>query len=502
MCKFNISKEQLQLVYCENQSLNKTANILGVSSKTIKRRMIEYGLEYKPKIRHTCNENFFSESQKSHLQYYWAGFIAADGNLYKHNYSYVLSIKLATRDIQHLNLFKEDINSTAPILNSSTITTFKNRAPKEYFKSTIQITSKKIFNDLMRFNIVPAKTYIYKPPEFLKTDEYLNSFILGLIDGDGCAHINKNTVTVSIVGTKETVSFVRDVVQQQFPEINCKIYKRGNFTYVYEFCGNRHISQFYDWLYSNNNRFLLRKQTILVQSKTLMSHHKYNHKDKYSFSANKQQLEELYLEHKNINKIASILGFSYPTITKYMGKYNLKYNKQKYSKDDMFFDCAYESENQFYWAGYLSGKSGIRKEKILVLSDSNTEKIEQLKSVMKISCKNTKFSISSIKIVEDLAKFGIVSNKDINNHIPNWLKVHKFVKYFIRGRLDAKSSYNNLVLEICGSKLFLLDLKDVLENNNIYTSSVPKNIGKNAFRLVYCGENAKKLYYWAYSANE
>src|SRR5271157_1835828 len=99
--KIVIDKDELLDTYEKNgRSLHQTAKILGTSSMTIKRRFDEYGLAYDPKPKYSCNEAFFDELNEKSM--YWLGFLATDGNVQKHHYSYEIKLALATKDIEIL----------------------------------------------------------------------------------------------------------------------------------------------------------------------------------------------------------------------------------------------------------------------------------------------------------------------------------------------------------------------------------------------------------------
>lgn len=75
--------------------------------------MKEFDLEYLPKKQYSCNEKFFNSINEKSA--YWAGFIIADGCVRKHNYSYEVSINLATRDRDQLIKFNNELESDYPI---------------------------------------------------------------------------------------------------------------------------------------------------------------------------------------------------------------------------------------------------------------------------------------------------------------------------------------------------------------------------------------------------
>ena len=84
---------------------------------------------------------------------YWLGFLMADGA----NSNGVLELKLAIKDIEHLEQFKKDIKS------SNVINTGKQECSISKYKTICEwahfsIRSKIITRDLERWGIVPNKT--------------------------------------------------------------------------------------------------------------------------------------------------------------------------------------------------------------------------------------------------------------------------------------------------------------------------------------------------------
>lgn len=151
------------------------------------------------KNKYVCNEEYFS--QDSIESYYWAGFIAADGWVASRDFQ--LGILLAGKDINHLKLFKEAIQSTNPIhirKNGSVV---------------IRLSSRKVSNDLKnKFNITTKKTFTLKFPD-IKNKERLDAFILGYIDGDGCIYNTNGRLGLQVVGTQDFLLGV----QKRFNEI-------------------------------------------------------------------------------------------------------------------------------------------------------------------------------------------------------------------------------------------------------------------------------------------
>ena len=107
----------------DNQvSEKKAAEHFKLSYKTLPYYKRKYGLEINPigngkftyryERQHNVNDDFFNNPNI--LNCYWAGFIAADGCIGRRNNN-VLSIGLSSKDKQHLETFKNNINFSGPI---------------------------------------------------------------------------------------------------------------------------------------------------------------------------------------------------------------------------------------------------------------------------------------------------------------------------------------------------------------------------------------------------
>lgn len=152
------------------------------------------------------DDNYFSNI--SEVNSYYAGFIAADGNINKNNPN--LTITLSEKDKIFLEEFVKNLKSDYPIRNYNS-----NGFPV----SSLIVTSQQICSDLKEhFNIVPDKSLIYVPP--VLEQPYLDCFIMGLIDGDGTIGFSarktcKDSLYITLIGTKDSC----DLVKNRFEEI-------------------------------------------------------------------------------------------------------------------------------------------------------------------------------------------------------------------------------------------------------------------------------------------
>jgi hypothetical protein len=269
-----IEKEILLKTYEDyGRSMRATGKALNTSEKTIMRRMKEYGIEWDKKVFYPCNDNFFDELNEKSL--YWLGFLATDGNVYKHNYSHTVSLKLAAKDKEHVLTFKSNIESAAPfhnIIKKANNIAFKK---KEYPAVQFTITSEKIFNRLAEFNIVPNKTHIYRFPEQLKTHSDVRHFIRGCLDGDGWWREHKNNgksytteIRVGMCGTPEFVKEMYDIIKEQCVIDSGSYYvRKSGKTADFEFCSKSDVNDIVDYLYKDATIYLQRKYDLAMKAK-------------------------------------------------------------------------------------------------------------------------------------------------------------------------------------------------------------------------------------------
>jgi hypothetical protein len=137
---------------------------------------------------------------------YWAGYLAADGNIDKDSNR----ISFIQKDKSVLKRFQECIKYTQGKITSRTDKKLGNVC------SYIRISSKQMVEDLAaNFNIIPNKSLVLEPPTKLNYQCAL-AYITGYIDGDGCirwAKIKKHKfVACSITGTKNNLIWMTGLI--------------------------------------------------------------------------------------------------------------------------------------------------------------------------------------------------------------------------------------------------------------------------------------------------
>jgi hypothetical protein len=145
--------------------------------------------------KYSANKKFFSHPNI--LNSYWAGFIAADGNVKRNR----LQIKLSSKDAEHLERFRLDISYTGSVKRFEKV-------------AYLGINCKKMVNDLLKnFNIVERKSLVLKPPTLLSGVK-VKAFIRGLIDGNGSITFKRTGKhiypRIIIYGTRAICRWIRE----------------------------------------------------------------------------------------------------------------------------------------------------------------------------------------------------------------------------------------------------------------------------------------------------
>lgn len=275
--KIHATKEQLDEAYKRLGSLSLVAKELGGTKEGIRCAMKRYGLEIKPLIIHTHNDYFFKDDNE--LSFYWAGFIAADGCIGQRtkskngiktlSESYALSMGLGVKDKEHVEKFKNHIQTTAPIGIYLVKHSVQNPKWNDTEKAEIKITSQKIFTDLMRFNITQRKSLTCTFPEWTLDNKLLNHFMRGYFDGDGSFYIQKHKtkrdqLCFCVRGTPEFLKVYRSVLEREnlvtVRDTEIRFYGgQGSL----EYGGNGVIARISNYLYNNATVYLDRKYNLV-----------------------------------------------------------------------------------------------------------------------------------------------------------------------------------------------------------------------------------------------
>lgn len=253
-------KQTIKKLYQEGYSLYFLAKKYKIRYTAIKYWLIKLNVEIRKgnqnKI-HTENEEYFSIID-SHEKAYWLGFIAADGSVSKKENQ--ISIGLSKKDISHLELFKKCINATGKIFVYDSIL-----KGKIYHCCKFSVYSKKMKTDLAKHNILPNKSKTLKLSKNI-SKEYINSYLLGLIDGDGCFSIdNQNQARLNFISSKYAIIEIQKILMANCDINKTKISKekRSEGMYYLNYGGNTQMKSIVKYLYKNSKIYLKRKKIII-----------------------------------------------------------------------------------------------------------------------------------------------------------------------------------------------------------------------------------------------
>lgn len=207
--------------------------------------------------KYVCNDNYFSKID-SHEKAYWLGFLAADGSVSKDDNE--ISIGLAHKDLSHIEAFKSAIQSDSKIYIYNSIV-----KDKIYKCCKFCFYSAPMKIDLQNHNIVPNKS---KTLELSKNipKKFMNSYLLGIIDGDGSFHLDKeNQMHFNIIGSKMEIEEIQSILIKNCSLNITKIQqeKRSKEMWYLSYGGNGSLKRIVSYLYKDSPIYLKRKYNII-----------------------------------------------------------------------------------------------------------------------------------------------------------------------------------------------------------------------------------------------
>lgn len=207
----------------------------------------ELGLKRDGRGGYDVNHDYFKTMDATKA--YIIGLIAADGNIYSKRHR--LTITLHHEDRYMLNRVKDEMKSFRPILERKTMA------------NDFVITSKEIVQDLKEIGLIDNKSLTLDKLNI--PDKYMNHFVRGYFDGDGCASYycrkkdNKPQLDVTILGTEKFLTWISESINKhtELP-LNAVNKIRSSNIYKLRYSGNTSL-KFRDWIYKDSNIHLTRK---------------------------------------------------------------------------------------------------------------------------------------------------------------------------------------------------------------------------------------------------
>lgn len=193
---------------------------------------------------------------------YWLGFLAADGNLYRRDgHQGLISLSLKNTDIEALENFKKQLKTEKPV----SLNTDKRR--KNTTMATLQISSDKLFNQLLTLGIGIRKTFDLSIKDIFTNipRQYWKGFLLGYFDGDGSISLPNKGISKAHVRYSGPLSNLNDfkIILEEIG-VSCKIIEdKRNYNKPFgslEFGNAIEKYSFLKYIYSSNVSCLTRKK--------------------------------------------------------------------------------------------------------------------------------------------------------------------------------------------------------------------------------------------------
>lgn len=215
------------------------------------------------KRKYNLNEDFFSIIDTEEKAY-WFGFILADDCILKHtrkNGKFTLSFELTLceKDKNHVELFKNSIGCNNPTIERIMPMKWIGGGNKYY---RIAFGSRKFVEDLINLGCGYRKSLNLTFPNTVPKN-FINHFIRGYIDGDGCFYETSNTICCSMMGTKE---FLEDILKNTPINQTTGIYSKrndGKNSYYLQIKRNKRCKLLYHFLYDNATIYMDRKREVI-----------------------------------------------------------------------------------------------------------------------------------------------------------------------------------------------------------------------------------------------
>jgi intein/homing endonuclease len=263
-------QDMIQL-YNEGKSLSFIANKYNMCGAKIKKILIDNGIKIRTraeqnkitnqergkKVNHTYFDNI-DTYQKAWL----LGFLAADGSVASDRNR--IKIGLSSVDREILEKIQKELNSEREILDYETNQGFQ--------ISELSWSSENHKHKLVKYDIVPNKTYKgIRIPQF-ENDDFKLAYILGYYDGDGCFKNDGTTCRFEICSYDKTI--LEDFAKIINQKINShkEVYKDSSrenyYTLTYS---TKDVIQILDSMYQimnkTNSFYLQRKYNKYIEWK-------------------------------------------------------------------------------------------------------------------------------------------------------------------------------------------------------------------------------------------
>ena len=260
ICVDYLTGKYLQLELAQKYDIHRRTVQKILERNTIPKR--EHG-DYESKKY--VNDAFFEPL--SAISSYWLGFIYGDGNIDKNNLRIMLSIK----DLNHLEHFKEDIESEHLIRVGTKPSIYSTTGEVEFCK--LAISRKSLVDTLKIYRLHENKTNRIRLPNL--NNKLLPHFVRGYFDADGCISItNTNRCMVTFTGNYEFIDSLQNLLIDTISINTTKIIKGKGDCYSLFKSSKKDLLSLYNYMYKDNIRCLQRKFDKFTKTVALISNGK------------------------------------------------------------------------------------------------------------------------------------------------------------------------------------------------------------------------------------
>lgn len=240
-------------LYDSGHSLRHISNVFCISRKSIRSFIVNKRI-----IRDAVSQLFINakinnqmstwfDDINSHLKAYWLGFIFADGSVSKNERQ--MEIDLSVKDADHLEKFAKLFNVGISY---------------DYYRCRCRVCNVYFCSRLIYIGILPNKSYLDNTSIFDNVPfKFINSFILGFMDGDGSVYKDKRRkkyIIVNFSGRKSVLSCIKNrLVDNLGVNINKILPDKNIFSVSWS---GKQAQKVLEWLYKDSPIRLERKYKI------------------------------------------------------------------------------------------------------------------------------------------------------------------------------------------------------------------------------------------------
>lgn len=242
--------------YLKGQTIEEVSAKLGIKKGTVNFWLRKKQITRPNSVPPNFNFNYFEQIDSPNKAYF-LGLLYADGSV-SHNKNWTINLELKFEDKYIIEKFAEEIQAINKVKEYVGKTPLKGYSKLKH-NAYIHLGSKKMVQDLINLGCTPNKTKTLKGiPNIPK--QYIVNFIMGFFDGDGIASYGDKSKYVGFCGTEDMMKSINDFISK---ELNLKLkhinYNKSNHIYYLQY-NRTEATILYEWLYNNNDIYLLRKK--------------------------------------------------------------------------------------------------------------------------------------------------------------------------------------------------------------------------------------------------